>query len=282
MKKVWRILIGVCSAALLFTGCGQAGESETSFVSSSAVSEPSEVSFESSMEEIGEPSSEKTEESVPESSSDVSFEEASEPSKSPDPSDSPSESFSDPSSTPSEPPEPSSESTSKEPDQYHTNPIPEGKPQPQEPQETSKNSSVSYTCTLTIRCDTILQNMDKFNMDKESVLPSDGVILPETAIVFYEGESVFDVLLRETRERKIHMEYSSTPMYNSCYIEGIHNLYEFDCGSLSGWMYQVNGWFPNYGCSRYVLKDGDQVEWLYTCDLGRDLGCDYLAGGEGS
>ena len=139
MKKVWRILIGVCSAALLFTGCGQAGESETSFVSSSAVSEPSEVSFESSMEEIGEPSSEKTEESVPESSSDVSFEEASEPSKSPDPSDSPSGSFSDPSSTPSEPPEPSSESTSKEPDQYHTDPIPEGKPQPQEPQETSKN-----------------------------------------------------------------------------------------------------------------------------------------------
>lgn len=43
-------------------------------------------------------------------------------------------------------------------------------------------------------------------------------------------------------------------MYNSAYIEGINNLYEFDCGSLSGWMYKVNEWFPNYGCSRYVLK----------------------------
>ena len=60
-------------------------------------------------------------------------------------------------------------------------------------------------------------------------------------------------------------------------IEGIANLYEFDCGELSGWMYKVNDWFPNYGCSRYELKDGDKVEWVYTCDLGKDVGGDYSA-----
>ena len=37
-------------------------------------------------------------------------------------------------------------------------------------------------------------------------------------------------------------------------------------------MFRVNDWFPNYGCSRYVLKDGDTVEWVYTCDLGKDVG----------
>ena len=57
------------------------------------------------------------------------------------------------------------------------------------------------------------------------------------------------------------MEFEDTPMYNSAYIEGINNLYEFDCGELSGWMYKVNGWFPNYGCSRYQLKEGDTIEW---------------------
>ena len=108
------------------------------------------------------------------------------------------------------------------------------------------------------------------------VLPEDGIIYAEKTVAFYEGESVFDVLLRETRANKIHMEFESTPMYNSNYIEGIHNLYEFDCGELSGWMYRVNGWFPNYGCSRYQLKDGDKVEWMYTCDLGRDLGADRM------
>ena len=38
-------------------------------------------------------------------------------------------------------------------------------------------------------------------------------------------------------------------------------------------MYKVNGWFPNYGCSRYQLQDGDTVCWVYTCDLGSDVGC---------
>ena len=69
----------------------------------------------------------------------------------------------------------------------------------------------------------------------------------------------------------------NTPVYNSAYIEGISNLYEFDCGERSGWMYKVNGWFPNYGCSRYELKNGDKIEWVYTCDLGRDVGGDYSA-----
>ena len=72
------------------------------------------------------------------------------------------------------------------------------------------------------------------------------------------------------------MEFSETPLYGSTYIEGIGNLYEFDCGALSGWMYRVNGTFPNYGCSSYILSDGDVVEWVYTCDLGKDVGGEYI------
>ena len=37
-------------------------------------------------------------------------------------------------------------------------------------------------------------------------------------------------------------------------------------------MYSVNDWFPNYGCSQYQLVDGDVIRWMYTCDLGRDVG----------
>ena len=39
-------------------------------------------------------------------------------------------------------------------------------------------------------------------------------------------------------------------------------------------MYRVNGEFPNKGCSDYELNDGDVIEWAYTCDLGRDIGCE--------
>ncbi|MBQ2271067.1 MAG: DUF4430 domain-containing protein [Firmicutes bacterium] len=156
-------------------------------------------------------------------------------------------------------------------DQYLTDPVPEGKPIPVEPQHAVVTDK-QMTCTLTITCKTILDNMDDLDPEKIELVPEDGVILAEKTVTFYEGENVFQLLRREAKANKIHMEFEETPIYNSAYIEGIHNLYEFDCGELSGWMYSVNGWYPNYGCSRYQLKEGDQVEWIYTCDLGRDIG----------
>lgn len=163
-------------------------------------------------------------------------------------------------------------------DRYLTDPVPEGKPLPVEPQNV-EFSDVTHTCTLSVRCDTILENIDWLDPEKVELVPEDGVIFPATEVTFYEGESVFNVLQREMRKAGIHMEFVDTPMYNSAYIEGINNLYEFDCGELSGWMYKVNDWFPNYGCSRYQLQPGDVVEWVYTCDLGIDVGGYYAAGG---
>ena len=132
------------------------------------------------------------------------------------------------------------------------------------------------SCTLYIECTTILDNMDKFNTDKLEVLPENGVILEKCAISFTEGESVYDVMVRILKEKKIHMEATYTPIYDSAYVEGINNLYEFDCGEGSGWTYSVNGNFPNYGCSKYKLSNGDVVEWHYTCDFGADVGCEFM------
>ena len=164
-------------------------------------------------------------------------------------------------------------------DKYQTDPVPEGKPIPVEPEDVEIGDA-EYTCTLSISCATILDNMDLCNKEKRELVPEDGWILKPMTVTFYEGESVFNVLQRTCKQQKIHMEFVNTPAYNSAYIEGIHNLYEFDVGNLSGWMYKVNDWFPNYGCSRYALKDGDIVEWVYTCDLGYDVGGGYAVGSE--
>ncbi len=133
-----------------------------------------------------------------------------------------------------------------------------------------------YTCTISINCSNILSNWDIFDKTKASCVPSDGWILRETTVEFKKGQTVFDVLKNVTRTRAIQMEYSFTALYGSYYIEGINNLYEFDCGELSGWEYCVNGKFPAFGCSKYVLKDGDKIEWKYTCDLGADVGNPYF------
>ena len=164
-------------------------------------------------------------------------------------------------------------------DAYLTDPIPVGKPMPVEPENQEVNTSKTLRCTFSIECSTILNNLDQLEPDKLEMVPSGGTIPSATTVTFSEGESVFDVLQRLCRDKGIHLESSWTPIYNSAYIEGIHNLYEFDCGSLSGWMYRVNGWYPNYGCSRYQLADGDRVEWRYTCDLGKDIGGANALGG---
>ncbi len=128
-------------------------------------------------------------------------------------------------------------------------------------------------CTIQIRCDTILDNLQDLTEGKNSYVPANGIILATSTIGFAEGETVFEVLKRACEYAHIQIEYSWTPMYNSYYIEGINHLYEFDCGEESGWMYKVNGWFPNYGCSSYTLKDGDTIVWCYTCKgLGADVG----------
>ena len=134
-----------------------------------------------------------------------------------------------------------------------------------------EETAAALSCTLSISCETLVNN-EALAEEKRSLVPSDGWLLQPAQCAFSDGESVFDVLYRAVRENKIHMEFSETPAYNSVYIEGIGNLYEFDGGPQSGWMYSVNGEFPNYGCSSVALKDGDVVEWVYTCDLGSDVG----------
>jgi hypothetical protein len=135
-----------------------------------------------------------------------------------------------------------------------------------------KPATEDYTCTLAVRCDVILDNLGQLSTAKLEVVPEDGVLLAETSVTFAAGESVFEVLKRTLRERSIHFEFVETPFFASAYVEGIGNLYEMDCGPLSGWMYRVNGEFATQGCSLYRLAPGDAVEWLYTCDLGRDIG----------
>lgn len=128
------------------------------------------------------------------------------------------------------------------------------------------------SCSLTVRCDVLLDRLEELDPAVADLVPEDGILLKLEKISFQEGETVFDLLQRELREAGIHLEYTSPPAYQSAYVEGIGNLYEFDCGDLSGWTYRVNGTFPGYGSSRYPLSDGDVVEWVYTCDLGRDVG----------
>lgn len=159
---------------------------------------------------------------------------------------------------------------------------PAEKPKEKEVEKTQEPVPQKRTVTIAIRVDTLLQHWDLLDpaLQSEKYVPKSGVILkPTTYELLSENDTVWDILQRATKEHKIQMEYqgANENIYSSVYIEGINHLYEFSAGELSGWMYNVNGVYPNYGCSQYVLQDGDVIEWHYTVDLGRDLG-HYWAG----
>lgn len=126
------------------------------------------------------------------------------------------------------------------------------------------------TCTISIDCATVLDHMDRLDEAKRGLIPANGVILAETTMQISEGDTVFDVLVAATQGR-IHMEHQYFPAYGAEYVEGINNLYEFDCGDGSGWMVFVDGERLPVGASSWELHGGERIQWRYTCDLGYDL-----------
>lgn len=139
-------------------------------------------------------------------------------------------------------------------------------------QEEEDTTTSTGSCTLTIECHTLLDNLDNVKASKQKYVPASGVILKKTKVTFTEGETVYDILKRTCKKAGIQLEVSYSGGYGSYYVEGIGHLYEFDCGRESGWVYSVNGKQPNYGCSSCVVQKGDNIVWSYTCSgMGKDV-----------
>lgn len=140
----------------------------------------------------------------------------------------------------------------------------------------------SRTVTISIRCDTVLDNYDELDpaLRDGKFIPDDGYVLKPTEYVLRPGDTAFDILDRAVRYNKIQLEYqgSDKNAFGSVYVQGINYLYEFSCGPRSGWMYKVDGEYPRYGSSSYELKDGQVIEWVYTCDHGEDIGTQWQGG----
>lgn len=134
--------------------------------------------------------------------------------------------------------------------------------------------------TLSVDCSTILSNYDNLDskLKSKKYVPDNGIIFSEKKCELRKGDTAFDILQRNLKDKKIQMDYSGSRKSKNIYVKGINYIYEFSCGKLSGWMYKVNGEFTGNGCSEKKLADGDKIEFVYTCDLGRDVGNDREEG----
>lgn len=131
-----------------------------------------------------------------------------------------------------------------------------------------------------------------------------GYIIPPQEVEIYQGERASEIIDRLFKENGI--DYHHTGSHdNSFYLSWIsrpglvsnpvipedlfellqrdfsrvdpedydpNSLGEFDFTEGSGWMYSVNGIYPNVGFSDYYFKDGDIVRIRFTLALGADIG----------
>ena len=152
---------------------------------------------------------------------------------------------------------------------------------------TQTTTEIKDFCTVRIECKTIYENLSKLKSGKQPFLPTSGVILDNVIVELNGGESAFDVIKKACEENVctdkckycqasgVQIEYTYTPAFNNYYIEGIHQIYEKDCGTQSGWMYSVNGAFPDVGTSSYEVSPGDVIVFSFTCNMGEDIGNIY-------
>ena len=97
-----------------------------------------------------------------------------------------------------------------------------------------------------------------------------GIIMEKTTVDITEGSTVYGVLMQAAKAIKLPVESSGGD--KKAYIEGINNIYEQDYGPASGWMYSVDGQFPGTSCGKYKLSGGEDIKFIYTLDMGKDVG----------
>ena len=92
--------------------------------------------------------------------------------------------------------------------------------------------------------------------------PASQAILPASTFEFIAAETAYDMLVRVTQAKNIDMTARKTSM--GMYVEAIAGVAEFDKGPLSGWLYSVNGQYPEVSADAYTVKQDDTVAWTYT------------------
>lgn len=121
-------------------------------------------------------------------------------------------------------------------------------------------STESVNVKVEIDATDILANYEMLDeaLKDEKYVPADGIILPLTDVELKEGDNALDALKSAAKEKNVQFDISDG------YAKGINYIYEKSCGSMSGWIYEVNG---KSVMTEYFVSEGDIITWKYICDF---------------
>ena len=89
-------------------------------------------------------------------------------------------------------------------------------------------------------------------------------------IVLENEVTAFEALKYYCENNSIQIGYTGSGQF--IYVSSINGIKEKSEGPSSGWMYKVNGTFPNVSAGKYKLSSNDTLEWVFTKDGGKDVG----------
>lgn len=123
------------------------------------------------------------------------------------------------------------------------------------PEESGKTVTVTFA----------LYGDEKHGVDGQKHLYHDGTEdmqewLPATSFTVAEESTVLDVFELALKDGHTWTNAGGN------YIAEIDGLAEFDNGANSGWMYTVNGLYPNRGLAEQPVAEGDAIVFHYTDD----------------
>lgn len=113
------------------------------------------------------------------------------------------------------------------------------------------------------------KNTGNVNSCVISVITDEEAVIDEETVYFEDGGTVFDVLSDAVKRHKLQFDYSG--IGEMVYINGIDNLYHFDKGAESGWVFTVNGEYMTIGCGKVKVEEGDRIEWKYVTETVEEL-----------
>lgn len=130
-------------------------------------------------------------------------------------------------------------------------------PAPPAPEPEPEPDPETITVTVSVLCTLAVGNP---NLNPGVTVPSDGVMVSGLSLELTPGQTAFDAL----SQTGLALDYSGSPSRKDVYLRGIGGLYQKDCGPSSGWVFSVNGVYPNTSCSKVALSDGDVVSFQFT------------------
>jgi hypothetical protein len=134
---------------------------------------------------------------------------------------------------------------------------------PAAPGTASKPTTKSTSTTTTATNNTTKHQEPAATVTLSVEGPKDrGTIIVATSVGIKDGDTVYDVLLQAAKNRNIVLDTSGSG--STAYIHGIDNIYEFDYGAKSGWVFKLNSVSLTKSVGSTNVKDGDRIECYYT------------------